>query len=99
VDESARLRKLLKRPLLTEKSVKMQELQNTYVFEVARIANKIELKRAIQEIFDVKVKNIRIVTMHGKTKRLGRFVGKRPSWKKAFITLMPGETLELFENV
>lgn len=99
MDESARLRKLLKRPLLTEKSVKLQETQNTFVFEVAREANKIEVKRAIEEIFDVKVDGVRILKMQGKMKRLGRFTGRRSSWKKAFVTLKPGETLELFENV
>lgn len=99
MEESARLRKLLKRPLTTEKSVFLQENRNTYTFEVARQANKIEVKRAIETIFDVKVEGVRILTIHGKTKRLGRFVGKRSSWKKAFVTLKSGDTLELFENV
>lgn len=99
MDESARLRKLLKRPLITEKSVKLQETVNTFAFEVAREANKVEIKRAIETIFDVKVEGVRIVTMRGKMKRLGRFVGQRSSWKKAFVTLAQGQTLELFENV
>lgn len=99
MDESARLRKLLKRPLLTEKSVKLQETQNTFSFEVARDANKIEVKRAIETIFDVNVEDVRIIMMKGKKKRLGRFLGYRSSWKKAFVRLKPGETLELFENV
>ncbi len=99
MENSARLRKLLKRPLQTEKVVSLQEKKNTYTFEVPRSANKIEIKRAIEEIFDVTVVNVRTVMVHGKLKRLGRFVGRRPSWKKAYITLRTGQSLELYENV
>mgnify|MGYP003573013771 CR=1 FL=1 len=99
MDESARLRKLLKRPLMTEKVVRLQETQHTYAFEVPRTTNKIEVKRAIEEIFDVAVQDVRTMTVHGKLKRLGRYLGRRPSWKKALVTLKPGETLELYENV
>ncbi len=84
---------------MTEKVVRLQEETNTFVFEVPRSTNKIEVRRAIETIFDVKVEDVRTLTMHGKTKRLGRFVGKRSSWKKAFVTLKAGETLELYENV
>ncbi|MBD3166906.1 50S ribosomal protein L23 [bacterium] len=93
------MRKLLRRPLQTEKSVLQMEEQNTYVFEVAPHANKIEVKRAIEEIFDVEVIAVRTMKMKGKWKRLGRFVGRRPTWKKALVTLKKGDTLELYENV
>ncbi len=99
MDESARLRKLLKRPLMTEKVVRLQEEQNTYGFEVPRSANKIEIKRAVETIFEVEVTDVRTVNLQGKLKRLGRFVGRRPSMKKAMVTLKEGQSIELFENV
>jgi len=99
VETSARLRKLLKRPLMTEKAVRLTETENTYSFEVPRGANKIEIKRAIEEIFDVKVESVRTVSVQGKLKRMGRFQGRRAGRKKAFVTLAEGQKLELFENV
>lgn len=99
MDESARLRKLLKRPLMTEKVVRMQEEQNTYAFEVPRDANKIEIQRAIEEIFEVEVDKVRTINVRGKLKRLGRYVGRRAAKKKAMVTLKEGHSLELFENV
>lgn len=99
MDGNVRLRKLLKRPLQTEKVVKLQETQNTYTFEVPRETNKIEIKRAIESLFDVSVVNVRTISVHGKMKRLGRFEGYQKSWKKALVTLKSGDTLDLFENV
>ncbi len=87
------------RPLVTEKGTRTSATLNAYPFQVHPDANKIEIKRAIQDIFDVKVEDVRVVTMRGKMKRLGRFVGRRSSWKKAFVKLAQGEKLELFENV
>ena len=90
---------ILKRPLLTETISKLQDAQNQYAFEVDRGANKIEIKRAIEERFDVHVLSVRTMMMKGKVKTLGRFTGKRPNWKKAIITVKPGEELVVFENV
>ncbi|MBS1262303.1 MAG: 50S ribosomal protein L23 [Calditrichaeota bacterium] len=99
MDESARLRKLLKRPLQTEKAVAMTERGNTYVFEVPKHANKVELRRAVETLFEVKVVQIRTVKLPGKKKRMGRFEGMRPGVKKAYVTLAEGQELELYENV
>jgi large subunit ribosomal protein L23 len=84
---------------MTEKAVLLQETRNTYAFEVPRNANKVEIKRAVETIFDVNVTQVRTVNIHGKLKRMGRFEGRRASWKKALVTLKEGQTLDLFENV
>ncbi len=99
MDRNVELRKLLKRPLMTEKSVRLQETENSYAFEVPRSTNKIEIKRAVEEIFDVEVQSVRTITVHGKLKRMGRYEGRRRSWKKAVVTLKEGHKLELYENV
>lgn len=99
METSARLRKLLKRPLMTEKAVKLIEGENTYAFEVPQDTNKVEIKRAIEEIFEVKVKSVRTIRTQGKLKRMGRFIGRRAAKKKALVTLLEGQSLELFENV
>jgi large subunit ribosomal protein L23 len=90
---------ILKRPLLTEKISQLQDAQNQYAFEVDRRANKIEIKTAIEKRFDVHVLSVRTMTMKGKVKTLGRFSGRRPNWKKAIVTVKPGEELVAFENV
>ena len=69
------------------------------VFEVARDANKIEIRRAVQDLFKVTVTDVRTVVVRGKVKRVGRFSGQRPSWKKAFVTLKPGDDISFFEGV
>jgi len=99
VDESARLRKLLKRPLMTEKVVRMTEERNTYAFEVPRDANKVEIRRAVETLFEVEVLDVRTINVRGKLKRLGRNLGRRAATKKAMVTLKEGHKLELFENV
>lgn len=99
MDESARLRKLLKRPLVTEKVTRLTETQNTYAFEVPRDANKVEIRRAVETIFEVKVDDVRTINVRGKVKRMGRFLGRRSATKKAMVTLKEGHKLELFENV
>jgi len=95
-------RNILIRPIFTEKIARLQESENKYSFEVARNANKIEIRKAIEKKFEVKVKNIQTMIMPGKTRqqmtRRGRFYGKRPDWKKAVVTLVEGDKLELFEN-
>jgi len=85
--------------LTTEKGTVLRELRNQYFFEVARDANKIEIKRAIESIFNVKVKAVQTLQIRGKIKRQGRFAGKRSDWKKAVVTLLPDHKIELFEQI
>jgi len=89
----------VKRPLLTEKSDRLRETDNQYCFEVAVGANKLEVKAAIESLFEVKVSSVRTQNRIGKAKRMGRFTGKRADWKKAIVTLKEGEVIELFEGV
>jgi len=91
-------REIVVRPLLTEKGAGLKDSGNQYLFQVDRRANKIEIKRAIEEIFEVHITSVRTIRMPGKKKRLGRFEGKRPDWKKAVVTVRKGETIELFEG-
>lgn len=90
---------IVKRPLLTEKSDSLRENHNQYCFEVAVEANKLDVKAAIESLFGVKVSSVHMQNRIGKTKRMGRFAGKRADWKKAFVTLKEGEAIELFEGV
>ena len=103
---------IIKRPLLTEKSSRLRETGgaadrhaegDTYaqqvVFEVARDANKIEIRGAVQTLFKVTVTSVRTLVVRGKQKRVGRYSGRRPSWKKALVTLKPGDNIEFFEGV
>ena len=92
-------RSIIMKPLVTEKGSHVRETENKYLFSVAVTANKIEIKRAVEEIFNVKVKSVKTATVHGKVKRLGVYSGKRPDWKKAVVTLEPGQTIDLFEQV
>ena len=89
---------IIKRPLITEKTSIQKELANQLTFEVDRNANRIEIKRAIETAFKVKVAGVKTIQVKGKTKRRGRFVGKRRDWKKAIVTLMPGERIDFFEG-
>jgi large subunit ribosomal protein L23 len=90
---------IVKRPLVTEKTNIQKEDSNQITFEVDPHANRIEIKRAIEQIFKVKVAKTRTVNVKGKVKRRGRIQGKRKDWKKAIVTLMPGERIEFFEGV
>jgi len=92
-------RTIVRRAMISEKGTRLREKQNGYLFEVARDANKIEIKRAIEAIFTVKVDSVRTIRVHGKPKRQGRYAGHRPDWKKALVTLKKGDTIELFEQV
>ena len=89
-------RDILIRPLITEKSTQLME-EGKYVFVVAKKANKIEIAKAVAEVFNVKVANVNTVNVSGKMKRMGRFVGKRSAYKKAIVKLAPGETIEFFQ--
>jgi large subunit ribosomal protein L23 len=103
---------IVKRPLLTEKGTRLkdnggapagtfseEELKPQVLFEVALTANKIEIKQAIESLFSVKVVDVHTQIMRGKDKRVGRFMGRRPNWKKAIVTLAAGNKIEFFEGV
>jgi large subunit ribosomal protein L23 len=92
-------RSIIHRPLITEKMAKTQEAEHRYAFAVDPRANKIQIARAVEEVFDVSVVDVHTSAVHGKVKRLGRFSGKRPSWKKAIVRLKAGDTIQLFEGV
>ena len=87
------------KPLLTEKGTRLKEEANQYIFRVARTANKVEIQRAIEQLFKVTVLEVRTARVRGKVKRLGRFQGRRPDWKKAIATLKEGDSIELYEGV
>jgi large subunit ribosomal protein L23 len=89
---------VIKKPLFTEKGGSLKEAENKILIEVARGANKIEIKRAIEENFNVKVEKVATITVDGKWKKYGKSVGKRPDRKKAIITLKKGEKLEFIEG-
>ncbi|MBA3018218.1 MAG: 50S ribosomal protein L23 [Proteobacteria bacterium] len=90
---------IIKSPLITEKTTIQKEASNQVSFKVFRVANRIEIKRAVENIFNVKVAGVRTMQVKGKTKQRGRIVGKRKDWKKAIVTLMPGERIDFFEGV
>ena len=89
------LHQIIKRPLITEKSNLQREAGQTVTFEVAKDANKIEIKQAVEQAFKVKVKDVRTMVTAGKAKRVGRSVGKRSAVKKAYVTLAEG-TIDFF---
>jgi large subunit ribosomal protein L23 len=82
------------RPILTEKMTNLKELNNQYAFQVDRRANKIEIKSAIEQRFDVTVTNVRTINVRGKKRRMGRFEGKRAQWKKAIVTLQTDDVID-----
>ncbi len=90
---------IIKRPLITEKTSIQKELYNQLTFEVDRRANRIEIKRAIETVFNVRVSGVKTVQVTGKIKKRGRIIGKRRNWKKAIVRLMPGERIDFFEGV
>jgi large subunit ribosomal protein L23 len=86
-------------PLVSEKNTNLRAAQNKYVFRVDLKANKLQIKAAVEELFKVRVEDVTTMRMHGKPKRMGRFEGRRPDWKKAVVKLRKGEIIELFESV
>ena len=92
-------RSIVRRAMISEKGTRLREKDNGYLFEVAPDANKIQVKQAVEAIFQVKVASVRTLRVHGKPKRMGRYAGHRPDWKKAVVTLKKGQTIELFEQV
>ena len=89
---------IVKRPLLTEKHDLQRETENAYAFEVDRRANKIQIKDAIEKLFDVKVTGVRTLVVRGKPKRMGFHFGQRATWKKAIVTLREGDEIDLIEG-
>ena len=104
---------IIKRPLLTEKGTRLKEtggnpdagnldpetLKSQLLFEVARDANKVEIRNAVEKLWNVNVVSVRTAVVRGKEKRMGRFTGKRSNWKKAVVTIAPGQNVEFFEGV
>lgn len=86
-------------PLITEKGTLVNEESNQVVFRVRRDANKCEVRQAVETLFKVKVERVRTANYLGKTRRVGRNVGRRPAWKKAYVTLAEGQRIDFFENV
>jgi large subunit ribosomal protein L23 len=103
---------IIKRPLLTEKGTRLKETGGSadeelepeatkpqLLFEVARDANKVEIRHAVEKLWNVSVVSVRTAVVRGKEKRMGRFVGKRSNWKKAIVTIAAGQNIEFFEGV
>ena len=102
---------IIKRPLLTEKGTLLKDtggssgelepeaVKSQLLFEVAKDANKVEIRYAVEKLWNVNVLSVRTAIVRGKEKRVGRFVGKRSNWKKAIVTIGPGQNIEFFEGV
>lgn len=90
---------IIKKLLVTEKSTLARDESNKYIFEVDRKANKVEIGRAVEKLFKVKVVDVRVMNVLGKKKRTGRVMGQKSSWKKAIVTLTAGNRIEIFEGV
>jgi len=91
-------REIIRRPVITEKTTLQKEQANQVTFEVDPKANRIEIRKAVESLFSVKVSGVRTAHVEGKIKRRGRILGKRKDWKKAVVTLRPGERIEFFEG-
>ena len=90
---------IIKGPLITEKGTIQKEANNQLTFEVDRKANRVEIRHAVEKVFNVRVEKVRTMQIKGKVKRVGRTLGKRRDWKKAVVTLAKGENIEFFEGV
>lgn len=97
------VRMIIQRPVITEKSTGMRDTQNRYVFRVDHRANKRQIKAAVEKLFDVKVKDVRTAVFRGKRSvvmnRAGRFEGFRSNWKKAYVTLAEGDSIDIVDVV
>lgn len=89
---------VIRRPIISEKSTALAEIGGRYAFEVSVKANKQEIRDAVQRLFNVKVRAVRTMIMHGKVKRVGRFETKRSNWKKALVTLAEGQKIDFFQT-
>lgn len=90
---------IIKKYLLTEKSSKAKEEENKYFFEVDRRANKIEIRQAVEGLLKAKVVEVRVMNVEGRSRRFGKSIGKTKPWKKAIVTLAPGNAIEIFKGV
>ena len=90
---------IIRRPLITEKGIRNNEEHNTVVFQVDRSANKLQIKEALEALFQVKVVHVNTLNMQGKKKRVRTREGRRPDWKKAYVTLREGDSITFFEGV
>ena len=96
---SLKVTDIIRRPVITEKTTVIREEGRTLVFQVARDANKIDIRRAVEQLLGTKVESVRTSLAHGKMKRQGRYVGRRADWKKAYVKLREGEKLPEFLQV
>ena len=94
----ARADEIIIEPIVSERSMDLMQ-ENKYVFYVDNKANKVEIKKAVEELFDVEVEKVRTINVKGKPKRLGRYEGYTPQRKKAVVTLKEGDSIELFEGL
>jgi len=90
------LHEIIRRPLITEKANDLKDQARVVAFEVARTANKIEIKQAVEKAFDVKVKSVNTIQFRGKVKRVGLNLGQRSNWKKAYVTLEEGQNIDFY---
>lgn len=90
---------IIKKPLITERSTHLKDRYNKIIFHVDSSANKRDIKKAVERIFNVNVVSVNTINMNGKVKRFGRILGKRPDWKKAIVTLKEGEKIEVLEGI
>lgn len=90
---------VIERPIVTEKSALAREGANVATFRVDPKATKHDIRRAVEQLFNVKVERVRTMQQQGKWKRMGKFVGRKPTWKKAIVELAPGQSIEFFEGV
>ena len=90
---------VIKKPCLTEKGIGLQEVHNQIVVKVDPRANKLEIKDAMEKLFDVKVDKVRTISMHGKRKRVGKHFGRQADWKKAVVTLAEGHKIDFLEEL
>lgn len=95
----SRFHSVIRSPSITEKNTTLRSDHNKYVFEVKRESNKKEIKRAVESLFNVKVESVNTMIVKGKRKRMGRFSGYRPNWKKAIVKLADGQTIDKFGEV
>jgi len=93
------LLRVIASPLITEKGTLVNEQGNQFVFRVRPEANKVEIRRAVERLFKVRVEKVRTINYLGKIRRVGRSAGRRPHWKKAYVTLAEGQRIDFFENV
>lgn len=91
--------KIITRPIITEKYTNMRHNQKTFAFEVNKKANKLDIKRAVEDIFDVDVIDVRVLNIKGKMRRLGRSMGKRPDIKKAIVKIKPDQDIKIYDGV